>query len=412
MNLQRIGNLIIMKVKIIFLITTDHGLLQFGPLYEKLLQDEVFEPQFILVPNMQQELQGSFSINLIDKAREKFGYKNIDFIFSVDDLKRIKPAYVFYQTTFSIQHPTCLPKDVSTFAKVCFMPYGFYLTDYTFNKLSKEFLANAHTIFFESPKSLEVMDLILDAETAKIAKSKTVISGLPKLEELKKYTMEFEKNPRKFDYLWKGKNTKRIIWAPHWSLFWNGSPTGFCTLLNNLDYICEIFRHNKNLECVLRMHPFLEDALVRNKIFEEESLRQFLNFIDSQPNMRVDRSDNYFDLFVSSTAMITDGVSFLAEYSLTKKPLLNTINENGPELNPLGEAIRSNLYTAVNNIEIKDFIERVILNEDDFMQESRIKNIDDLIGVNSNGMVSRIVTHIKEDFKNSFKESINIQATV
>ena len=390
-----------MKQKVIFLIATDHGLLQFGPLYEKLLEDNIFEPFFILVPNIQRELQGLFSIKLIDKAREKFGYKNIDFIFSVDDLKRMEPAYVFYQTTFSIQHPTCLPKDVSQFAKVCFVPYGFYLTDYTFNKLSLDFLANAHTLFFESPKSLEIMDQMLGHNIAKIAKSKTVISGLPKLEELRKFTVEFEKNPRQFDHLWKGKNTKRIIWAPHCSLLWNGSNPGFSTILNNLDYICEIFRQNKNLECVLRMHPFLEDALIRNQVFDETSLKQFLDFIDLQPNMRVDKSDNYFDLFVSSNAMITDGVSFLAEYALTKKPLLNTINNDGPSLNLLGESLRSNLYTAINNEEIKNFIHDVILNENDHMFETRSKNIDELIGVNHTGMVERIINFIKEDINSS-----------
>lgn len=149
------------------------------------------------------------------------------------------------------------------------------------------------------------------------------------------------------------------------------------------------------------MHPFLEDALIRNQVFDETSLKQFLDFIDLQPNMRVDKSDNYFDLFVSSNAMITDGVSFLAEYALTKKPLLNTINNDGPSLNLLGESLRSNLYTAINNEEIKNFIHDVILNENDHMFETRSKNIDELIGVNHTGMVERIINFIKEDINSS-----------
>jgi len=404
-----------MKETITFLIASDHGLLQFGPLYEKLLEDDIFKPQFILVPNAQRELAGEFSVKLIDKAREKFGYQNIDFIFSVTDLERLNPKYVFYQAIYNIQHPTCLPKDVSKFAKVCYMPYGFYITDHPFSDFSLDFLNNTHTLFFESPKSLVVMDQMLDPEIAKIAKEKTFISGLPKLEELNKHIVEFHKNPRKYDYLWKQKNTKRIIWSPHWSLIWRGVHPGFSTILNNLDYICETFRNNKNLECVLRMHPFLEDALVRNKIFEEQSLKQFLNFIDSQPNMRIDRSNNYFDLFASSDAMITDGVSFIAEYALTNKPLLNTININGPKFNSLGEEIRRNLYTASSNEEIKNFIERVVINEDDYQASERIKNINDLIGINKSGIVDRIVAYLKNDTINSNRVELSFdlnQATV
>ena len=73
--------------------------------------------------------------------------------------------------------------------------------------------------------------------------------------------------------------------------------------------------------------------------------------------------------------MITDCGSFLAEYLPTKKPIMLLVNPKSSGYNEIGEKLVSSYYKAYKNNDIKDFIDNIVLNGNDYMLSNRVDNL-------------------------------------
>ena len=216
-------------------------------------------------------------------------------------------------------------------------------------------------------------------------KFKYEVSGSPKIESI----MSYKFKESECDNLWnlpKSPSRKRLIWAPHWTFEWNISENGipkkgYSQFMKYYKFFFNLAQNNKSIDLVLRAHPLTYSEIVRLGLLSANELERFLNEFNLLPNARVDdaisNNDSYLDLFFSSDAMITDGVTFLVEYPCTGKPLLHTIGtENPPNLNLLGERISKALYRAVNEEDIVNFINIVVFKERDYMKETRMKILE------------------------------------
>ena len=78
------------------------------------------------------------------------------------------------------------------------------------------------------------------------------------------------------------------------------------------------------------------------------------------------------DIFATSDGMIMDSASFLGEYLYVNKPLL-FLTRKEQAFNSLGEKTLSCYYTAKGEdyIAIEQFVERVILQGEDMMEDIR-----------------------------------------
>jgi SAM-dependent methyltransferase len=147
-----------------------------------------------------------------------------------------------------------------------------------------------------------------------------------------------------------------VIWAPHWSIgliyprLNNGMFDKFCMGM------LELMDEFSNVDFVFRPHPNLRYALARTTFMNEENYRIYHAMMKSRSNCRIDQGGGNIDLFLKSSAMITDSISFLAEYLPTGNPLLFLDRPDRARMNEQGEALVSLHFRARTLDDIRNFI--------------------------------------------------------
>lgn len=210
-------------------------------------------------------------------------------------------------------------------------------------------------------------------------------------------------------------NRKRIIWAPHWSVLTHGRMSNFDRYyMAFIDYL----RHHPNIEIVLKPHPLLKARLTdaatktrlsfNNSSYTEtdclstaESFDAFVSEWRSLPNANYMDDGDYNELFASSDAMILDSVSFMAEYMISGKPMCFCVREPLPELqsrlgfNEFSRDLQSAMTIASNWDEIVSFIDKIVTDNDDGLQERRRQVVEKHLSVNKGHVCEFIANDIK-----------------
>lgn len=200
-----------------------------------------------------------------------------------------------------------------------------------------------------------------------------LVTGYPGIEKFLNNQEEYSGNN------WKvcNKDLKRIIWAPHHSIF----PTdtykyaSFLLYYNTMLELAQKYRHE--VQFAFKPHPLLRNKL--EKIWGMEKVEMYYNKWRQMPNTTVVEGD-YVDLFGSSDAMIHDSGSFIAEYLYQNKPVIRTLN--GEDLNKLhnkfGLCCLENHYLAHNAKELDQFIYNIVHGIDP-LKKQRTKFINEVL---------------------------------
>ncbi len=157
-----------------------------------------------------------------------------------------------------------------------------------------------------------------------------------------------------------------------------------------------------DVDFVFRPHPMLFSNLMENRIWNKEKINDYLNKIESIPNIRYDCSDYYFDTFVNSDAMIHDCGSYIAEYLYTMKPccyMMKSEEETMNTLLPVGKECMSHYYKALTKDDIIDFVQHVVIEGNDYMKEAREAYSKKEIMVNYPKVSEFIVDYLKNTLK-------------
>ena len=172
----------------------------------------------------------------------------------------------------------------------------------------------------------------------------------------------------KLEYIYKRKNMDKIypkneilkiLWAPHQSI--NNEWIAFGTFEKNCLEFLEIARkYGNKIHIKLRKHPLLEQNIRR---VDEELYNNFLREWNKLENTSIDEEWNYLKSFDWSDILITDGVSFIAEYPFTGKIVLFIENEKHVKFNVNGEICKEYSYVIKNNFEIYEYIDRILNNK-------------------------------------------------
>jgi CDP-glycerol glycerophosphotransferase (TagB/SpsB family) len=98
----------------------------------------------------------------------------------------------------------------------------------------------------------------------------------------------------------------------------------------------------------------------------------YYNKWENLENGQLENGD-YIDLFLTSDALIHDCGSFMAEYLITGKPSLFMVRDESimEYWNTFGEKALAVHYQSRNKKQVIDFIENIVLNENDSMKEER-----------------------------------------
>lgn len=341
--------------------------------------------------------------NLINYYKKEL---RIDEVYKAEDisfLNKLKAAVIFYQSPFDLHIISKFPPEiVEKQSKIAYVSYGINMANLPNYHYGLPFYESCWKIFFESEYSPRMASAFLKEKFHKIA-SKIVITGSPKTDYINEKIIQLTSNPdENFDHLWprpKNNEIRRIIWAPHWILkLPYAENIGYSSFLLYKDFFLQYLKENQGIDFVLRAHPLMWNELQAKGAMSAEDIKLYKKEFDALPNARIDSAqEEYGDLFATSDAMITDGISFFTEYPY-EKPLLHTISSekllSNPEFNHYGIKIIENFYKAFSSSDIINFIEQVVLNQKDDKRESRIKNLNQLILNKNNG--SFIANYIKD----------------
>ena len=278
-------------------------------------------------------------------------------------------------------------KNVSNFALCCYVPYSFDMFAHENNYFSS-FHGLLWKYFLETNYHLRLFK-----KTHKI--NNCVVTGYPKLDT---YLENKKINKKMIWPVFKIKKIKRIIYAPHHSF--TPTPLTLSTFNWNGNAILEMARNSLNTIWVFKPHPNLKYNYIQTYPNKKKEIEKYFKQWRTLKNAKIYTQGDYFDLFKTSDALITDCGSFLAEYLFTKKPILHlrTKLQNRP-FNKIGKKIIENYYQIYNLDELKNIFNRVILDNDDYLKKKRLASIKELGIDYSMSSAKKITKHFEEILK-------------
>jgi len=162
---------------------------------------------------------------------------------------------------------------------------------------------------------------------------------------------------------------KRIIWAPHHSIFpddW----LDYSNFLEIADSMVEIARrYSDKVQFVFKPHPMLREKLYRAESWGFERTDAYYNSWKEMPNTAF-ANGNYVDLFMTSDALIHDCSSFTAEYLYVNKPVMFVSGKDKIDtFNSFADECFRMHYHGSSVQDIESFIRNVIEGVDPMEQQ-------------------------------------------
>ncbi len=127
-----------------------------------------------------------------------------------------------------------------------------------------------------------------------------------------------------------------LVWAPHHSYSRHWLNFGMFAAVAG-DVLAWSAAH-PNVRVILRPHPFLFGTLVDRKVMTAADLDAWLDQWNALPNTEIDSESSSAAIFAKADNLLTDGISYLAEWPLTKgRPAIFMENPGHWMFSPLGE---------------------------------------------------------------------------
>lgn len=360
------------------------------PVFEKMLNDDIFEPSIIVVP-FASEGSEDFRIStyqtslkqLSEKYQKVLAGYDVDKKEMIDYTDTIDIAFLPTSAECDIPSPynifDLIKKGILTY----YCSYAWQMTNLCRDKKYGEYdnfgLNLIYTIFSETQFNID--DFVKFQPTQDYNR---VVAGYVKMDKL----ASIEK---------RNSLRKRIIIAPHHSIHGIGLCSQFLKYAN---YIQELPNLYPDIDFIFRPHPCLLSTLKTQQYWGEEKTENYMNKLLSNKNIIFDNEDEYFDLFINSDGIIHDCGSFLPEYLMTENPPCYVLRDETAKeeyFNALGKACVEHCYQAFSNADIKKYIENVVLKGNDTMKDKRIEFVNNNLKVNYPNVASYIINYIKEE---------------
>ncbi|XUY27392.1 hypothetical protein RMR21_003235 [Agrobacterium sp. rho-8.1] len=324
----------IFPIRTVFLIQSIPMWDALSDVYDAMVEDERFDP---IVISIHVGTLGRGVYEGEDKVSSAFAAMGIPHLrFNMDDsyaaldiLKALKPAVIFRQQQWDMGVQPAFRTQELTFSRLCLVPYALNLaaslgdpvvTDVSAFGFDQAYHRAAWRIFCETPITQSYFRSFDHSDPKKF-----VLSGYPKFDRLLK-----ESSAAAWPVSHQGHRNFRIVWAPHYSLG-KGGGLGFGVFDRIWEAMLSWARQSPDIDFVLKPHPALFGA-----ILTPEAQAMFRKAWTELPNCAFSE-EQYGPLFAASDLMISDGLSFLAEYPLFNKPLIFFDSGNHVEFNELGK---------------------------------------------------------------------------
>ena len=348
-------------IKVIFLTFYFEAWDALHAVYKKMKADDRFDPMVITMPRKltgyqkfrDEELVSAY-LDSLGIAHERFQFKK-----SKDGLARLKelaPDYIFlnypwhrnYKRKYQIHQ-------LVEFTKVCYIPY------FSTSLVAEPGVEGVALHQFTQPTHRLAHMVFLQDEDTKAAfatmgrSDHAFLTGTPKIDALLEAKDKVKPVWPISRTLADGSKPFRLIWAPHHSY----TPTwlNFGHFTDQKDSMLDYAQSNPDIDIVLRPHPFLFGTLTGEGLMSVDELESWQECWAALPNTFTDNEGPFTSLALASDAMITDGVSFIAEYPLvTRKPAIFWAKPGHWEFSRLGKIAQASALTVTS---IKEVIEAI-----------------------------------------------------
>lgn len=360
--------------------------------YDELKKSKNFTPKIVVFPNHEDKVSTRVATC---KDNYNFFYSNdMEVIFGYDtlnneyyDFEEIGADLVFFDQPY-----VNLPRKLSWVtlykkALICYIPYGYKIANFYDAHFNMDLQNYCWTIFAESQWHKEQFVKYGAHDGINV-----VVSGYPKLDT---YNDVVYSNSH-----WKMLPTtiKKVIWAPHWSI----DTINYSTFHINYRFFLNLASNNKLITWVFKPHQRLKYHLIESNFMSDKEVQEYYEAWDTLDNAYYYNESDYFDIFKTSDALITDCGSFLAEYLPTAKPIIHLVNTKSNGYNEIGEKLTSTYYKAFSISDIKQIISEVIIGNNDYLIEKRLSSLY-LVQPNINGAGKYIIDYLNK----TLAENIN-----
>lgn len=337
------------KVRIGFVLYTS-SIWNVDELYNIVMNDDMFEVELILVHVKVQDRTSSR--DMFAQTFKYFFDKGYP-IKAADSIDVTQYDILFYLTISNIEEKNINIKSIPLKTIVLYTSYSYMLADIPskFNALLYHISYRYYTDSFFYKSCIEKKDCYT---------GNARYFGFPKIDQF--YAAKYVRRSSK----------KIIIYAPHHSVH-RTKQLRSATFADNYKQIFELAKKYSNeTYWIFKPHPSLRSTSVAAGVFKSlDEYDNYENNWDRLDNAEVVSKGDYYSVFKESDAMITDSVSFLAEYQFTHKPLL-LLESYCTSYNEFGRKIVDILYKCSGKdvLAIEKFINDV-LNENDIMRDER-----------------------------------------
>lgn len=372
------------KIRVGFWVTEIQKWSSCASLFEALLKSKHFEPFVMLAYFKKSEIGISPQEHML-KGIKFFEEKGINYKVVYDikqqvhiKLKKFKPDIVFYQQPWLIPDNQN-PFNTSKNALICYVPYCYYSLNSYMNYLLG-FHGKLWKYFVES-------DLHKEEYQQKFNAKNCTAIGSCKLDSYKIL------DKSKIDTIWK-TNKKRIIYSPHNCFEQENIDYATATFDKNGEFILQLAKSHPEYEWIFRPHPVFKDRVLRHKI---KTLSEIENYFEEWKKIgTIYTGGDYYEMFAGSDYLITDCISFLSEYLPTAKPVIHLRkDEQKQSFNNLVKMITDSYYKVYDNETLSKIFNEVIVNNNDYLKDKRIKNIK-LLMIDKNKTTGEKITEYME----------------
>ena len=370
------------RIHVIFMVPDTTLWDVYAPIYSIIKKSDLFKTDVITF--VRQDVDS-------DKDKEQvikfFFDREIDFYLEGFDsdvdvmpIDKLQPDVIFY-TLGSHAYPDPYKIEyTSLFCRTCYLSYGFLLVNEENYQFNQDFHHAAWTVFASTERELTLYN-----KYRKRVSSNIILTGYPKFDLYRDTVREFTEKPN-------------IIWAPHWTIGLVYPELN----LGTFDKICmpmlDLMRSMPQYNFIFKPHPNLKYACGKTEFMNEENYKLYLNMLEQIPNVSIWNHGDYFQQFINSEGMITDSVSFLAEYLPTKNPLLFLNRSDREPMSDVGELLIGAYYHGETIDDIKMFIEQCIENKKDPKREERLYNIESQLNISNKPSSEIIVDYLLDSF--------------
>lgn len=379
------------KIRVVF-VFDDPSKWKCQSLYEKMCASALFEPMIVISYRKVFVDEGLDALKRRMSANEAFmkglgnEYLKINDIErgTIESLMPLDPDFVFFQEPWE-QSKSQSPWGVSSYALPCYIPYSM---DWGMPVGTKNFhdMPDFHRLLAYEFIWDESMRITQNKWVRKLVSAGTqIVSGHPTLDWFLK---ERDHNP----------DVLRVIYAPHFSLMGDKYPWPFKagTFEWNGYAILDFAKKHPEIKWYFKPHPGLPLRAVQCGFMTEDEVKDY--YREWEKLGASCPPGDYYPLFQSSFAMITDCGSFLLEYLATGKPLIRLISKSLNVFPPRKiQAVFDQFYNVHNQDELFDALDRYIVNREDPNKETR-QSASMALGILGHDASEAICNFLKKEF--------------